>query len=166
MPQLDIATFPSQLVWLAISFVLLYLALARVALPRIAEVLENRQSRISNDLERAGRMRDEAAQVLADYEKALADARARAQAQLKAAADEMAALAAKREGEAAAKLAEQVKAAEGRIAAAKQAALGGLRAVAVEVAKAAVERLAGAGASGSSGGQVEAAVDQALRERG
>ncbi|MSP89723.1 MAG: F0F1 ATP synthase subunit B' [Alphaproteobacteria bacterium] len=162
MPQLDIAWFPSQLIWLAISFALLYLALARVALPRIAEVLESRQSRISNDLERAGRMKDEATQVLADYEKALADARARAQAQLKAAVDEMAAVAAKREGEAAAKFAEQVKAAEGRIAAAKQAALGGLRAVAVAVAAAAVERLAG----GSAGGQIEAAVDRAMRERG
>lgn len=162
MPQLDIATFPSQLVWLAISFVVLYLALARVALPRIAEVLENRQNRISGDLERAGRMKDEAAKVLADYEKALADARARAQAQIKAAADELAAVAARREGEAAARLAEQVKAAEGRIAAAKQTALGGLRAVAIEVAAAAVERLAGGGNSG----QIEAAVDQAMRERG
>jgi F-type H+-transporting ATPase subunit b len=163
MPQLDAATFPSQLVWLAITFVLLYLALTRVALPRIAEVLESRHNRIAADLERAGRMKDEAVQVLADYEKALTEARAHAQGQLKAAADEMAAVAAQREAEAAGRLAAQTKAAETRIAAAKEAALGNLRTLAVEVAGAAVERLIG---SRAAGGQIEAAVGQAIKERG
>ncbi|MBM3573951.1 MAG: F0F1 ATP synthase subunit B', partial [Alphaproteobacteria bacterium] len=159
----DASTFPSQLVWLAITFVLLYLALAKVALPRIAEVLDSRQRRISTDLEKAARLKGEAAQVLAGYEKALAEARTRAQAQIKAATDEVAADAARREAATAQRLAEQTKAAEARIGAAKQAALGNLRVIAAEVAGTAVERLIGGGVDR---GQIDAAVAQAVKERG
>ena len=53
MPQLDISVFPTQLFWLALIFVALYLILWKVALPRVTEVRESRQVRIESDLEKA-----------------------------------------------------------------------------------------------------------------
>src|SRR3990170_484006 len=45
LPQLNPADFSPQLIWLALTFVVLYLILARVALPRIGEVLDERRER-------------------------------------------------------------------------------------------------------------------------
>ena len=66
MPQLAFETYTPQLVWLAITFVLLYLVMWRVLLPRIGEVLDERQNRIQHDLDEAG-FRDFAAMVAANW---------------------------------------------------------------------------------------------------
>jgi len=84
MPQLHFQDFPPQLVWLAITFVVLYLLMSKVALPKIGRVIDARAERITADLDRATKLKDEAAGILAAYEKALADARAQAQATIKA----------------------------------------------------------------------------------
>ena len=60
MPQLDISTYPPQLVWLLITFVALYLVVWKVALPRIVDVRESRQRRIEDDLGKAETLRTEA----------------------------------------------------------------------------------------------------------
>ena len=99
LPQLDVATYPSQLFWLLVSFVALYLLLSKVALPRVSEVLESRQERIDNDLAKAQQLRDEAATVQAAYEASLAESRTKAQGVVSAAnADIAARLAASEEG--------------------------------------------------------------------
>ncbi len=78
MPQLDFSTFAPQIVWLVITFVALYFLMSRVALPRIAVVLENRRDRIASDLDEAQRLRAETEEVIQIYEAELAEARARA----------------------------------------------------------------------------------------
>ena len=88
MPQLDPSSFASQLVWLTITFVIFYLVMARVALPRISEVLETRQNRIAYDLETATTLKAEAESVLAEYEASMASAHADSQALLAQAAQE------------------------------------------------------------------------------
>lgn len=162
MPQLDISTFPPQLIWLAITFIVLYLLMAKLGLPRIARTLGARRERIDTDLEKAQQMKAEAEAVIAAYERALAEARQQAQQMLKETTDRLNAQAAERQRGLAEKLAAETGAAERRIAEAKTVALGNIREVAVEVARAAAARLAGAEIDA---GRAAAAVDAVMRER-
>ena len=59
LPQLDIATYASQIFWLTVTFVVLYFLVAKIAMPRIAEVLEGRQERIEDDLDKAETLKKE-----------------------------------------------------------------------------------------------------------
>jgi F-type H+-transporting ATPase subunit b len=142
-PPFNVHTFPSQLVWLAITFILLYALMAKWALPQVGRVIENRQKGIDADVAEAGRLKEQSDAAVAAYEKALADARANAQAIANATRDKQTAEteAARKKTEDAvnAKLAE----AEKTIAATKQAAMGNVRAIAEDAAAAIVERLIG-----------------------
>src|SRR5690606_40142035 len=73
-PPFDSSTFPSQLLWLAITFGLFYLFLKKVVLPRIGGILEVRQDRIAQDLGEAARLKEEAAAAVAADAQELADA--------------------------------------------------------------------------------------------
>jgi F-type H+-transporting ATPase subunit b len=79
LPQLDFSTFGNQIFWLAVALVVLYFILSRIALPRIAAVLAERQGTITNDLAAADELRSRAAEAEEAYKKALADAKAEAQ---------------------------------------------------------------------------------------
>jgi F-type H+-transporting ATPase subunit b len=162
MPQLDIATFAPQLVWLAISFILLYVLMAWVGLPRIGKAIAARRARIDGDIEKAQQMKAEAEAVIAAYERALAEARQQAQQTLKETIDRLNARSAEAQRKTAAKLESETGAAEKRIAAAKAAAIANIRDVALDVARAAMQKLAG-GAVDDRG--TAAAVDAVLRER-
>lgn len=162
MPQFDFSTFPSQIFWLVIIFALLYWALARTTLPKIVEVLETRQRKIDDDLERATELEQQAKEILAAYEAALEEARADAQAVVRQTTEEMAAQADQGHRRLADKLAADVKAAEARIAEAMQGALANLRPVASEAARAATQRLIGVDVDQS---QAEKAVAAAMKER-
>jgi F-type H+-transporting ATPase subunit b len=48
-PPFDATTFASQLLWLTLTFVALYLLMARVALPRVGAIIESRRQRVSDD---------------------------------------------------------------------------------------------------------------------
>jgi len=144
MPQLDYHTFVPQLFWLAISFVVLYALMSRLALPKVRGVIEGRRHHLDSDLGRAAALKQEAEAALTAYQKTLADARATAQETLRQAGERLAAEAAERQRQLAATLAAQVTAAEARIAASKEQALGEIRGIAAEVGGAIVEKLTGA----------------------
>lgn len=78
LPQLHSPDFAPQLFWLVLTFAALYWVMSRIALPRIGEVIEERQDRIQRDLAAAERLKGETEKALAAYEKALGDARANA----------------------------------------------------------------------------------------
>ena len=78
MPQLDFSTWGNQIFWLVITLVVIYLILSRVALPRIASVLAERQGTITNDIAAAEDLKAKAQDAEAAYDKALVDARAEA----------------------------------------------------------------------------------------
>ena len=143
LPQLNPADFSPQLIWLALTFVVLYLILARVALPRIGEVLDERRDRVQRDLDAAERFKTDTDAALAAYEKALSDAHGKASSMAKDMRDKLTAESnrerAQVEGELAAKLTE----AEGRIAKTKAKALQSVNDIAAETASAVVGKLLG-----------------------
>jgi F-type H+-transporting ATPase subunit b len=143
MPQLQFSDYGPQIVWLVITFAVLYAILSTLVLPSIARTLGERDSRLQGDIARAEKLKSEAETTLAAYRKAIGEARAAAQAELKKATEEMAAEAARREGELAASFAERAKAVEAGIVEAKTKALTELKNVAGDAVHDLVTRLVG-----------------------
>lgn len=142
-PPFDPATFPSQLLWLAISFAALYILMSKVALPKVGSTIEKRQSTIDADLAAADADRQKTDAAIAAYEKALAEAKANAQGIANASREAIQAdLAAKRSA-AEADLAGKVSVAEARIAATKAEALTHVDEIAAETAQAVVSQIVG-----------------------
>jgi F-type H+-transporting ATPase subunit b len=142
-PPFQTETFPSQILWLAITFGLFYLFLKRVALPRLAGILEVRRDRIAQDLDQAARLKQEADEAIAAYEQGLAEARKKAGQIGQKARD-----AAKAEADAErkrieAELEKKLADAEDRIAGIKAAAMTDVGAIAEETTAAIVETLVG-----------------------
>ena len=161
MPQLNPLDWAPQLIWLVITFGILYLLMVKVALPRIGSVIEARAAQIAKDLATADKLRRDTEEAIAAYEQALAEAKQKAhaiveegRAQLK---EETAAERAKLEGELAKKSAE----AEARIEQAKKSAMREVNAIAVDVATDIVNRLIGI-APGKT--EIEKAVQAARKE--
>ena len=141
-PPFERDTFPSQLFWLAICFIALYVITARLVRPRVGGIIKSRGDRIDGDLAEAGRLKGESEAAMAAYEKALADARARAQAIASETRDKLHAEA------------------EKSIAATKSAAMANVRGIATDAAAAIVTRLTGVTAPDAA---VGAAVDAVLK---
>lgn len=143
LPQLDLATFPTQIFWLFVTFIVLYIAMTKIAIPRIEYVLEERHSRIAEDLDKAEKLKADAEEVQANYEKALADARGSAQKLVNETKDEVSSKNAKAEAEADAAAVKQVQEAEARVETARSDALANVKDVVSEVAGDAVTKLIG-----------------------
>jgi F-type H+-transporting ATPase subunit b len=142
-PPFDSTTFASQLFWLALAFVALYLLMSRIALPRIGSILDSRRQRIEGDLAEAQRFKDASDAAISAHEKALAEARGRAQALANETRAKAAAAAAARRKEVDAKLQARIAEAEKVIAATRSAAMTKVHSIAGEAAGAIVERLSG-----------------------
>jgi F-type H+-transporting ATPase subunit b len=162
MPQLNPEFFGPQLVWLAITFVALYAVLSRLVLPRIAGVLETRQNRIADDLDKAEMLGRDSETVLAEYETALAEARDKAHALSAETHAKVVAEAERRKAELDARLAAQAAEANARIQDARDAALKNVSEISVEVAKATVEKLIGVAVPDEA---IQAAVNAELGAR-
>jgi F-type H+-transporting ATPase subunit b len=143
LPQLDTAQYPGEIFWLALAFGLLYALMAGLALPAVRRTREKRAGTIAGELAAAGAANDAAKAMLAQYEKALAEARSKAQAVV----SEIAAAAARESAEKQAaqqkQLASRLLEAEAKIAAAREAGLCEAREKAGELAAAIVEKVVG-----------------------
>lgn len=159
-PPFQAEHFASQLFWLVIAFVVLYALMSKVALPRIAGILQARQEAIESDLAEAQRFRQQSEAAVAGYEKSLADARNRAQAIASETRE-----AATAEADAGRKALEerlntQLAGAERSIAATRTQAMTNVREVAIDAAGSIVERLIGKAPPPPS---VAGAVDRVLK---
>jgi F-type H+-transporting ATPase subunit b len=119
LPQLDVQTYASQIFWLITSFIVLYFLVAKVAMPRISEVLEERQERIEDDLDKAETLKKEADVVRVEYEKALMLARERAHDVTQQAKEEINRNGVEAEANANKKMSKMLKEAEDRIRSAR-----------------------------------------------
>lgn len=157
-PPFNSETFASQLLWLAITFGLLYFIMSRVVLPRISGILEVRRDRISRDLDEAQRLQDESDAALAAYEQELAEAKNRAHKIAQEARDQ-----AKEEADAErekveAELDEKLAGAEKQIAKIKSKALAEVDDIATETAVSIVKELIGGTVSKAEISKAVAAV--------
>lgn len=162
LPQLDASTYSEQVVWLVITFVILYVLMAKVALPRIGDVLEERQNKIDDQLAKAEELNAQAEQAREAYEASLADARSKAHEAIREVKDKAASEAAERQGALNEKLQAQIKESEAAITKARDEALTGIKDVASDVASGVVEKLVG---DAPSEANVSKAVDAALKSR-
>ncbi len=78
MPQLDTSTWPTQLIWLAITFCALYYIISRVVIPRTGGVIARRKAQIEGDLASAQALKRDTDKAIETYEAQLAEARAKA----------------------------------------------------------------------------------------
>jgi len=162
LPQLNPAYFPSQLFWLVICFSILYFLIAGVALPRVTEVIENRDSRIAHDIDRADEMRNESAELALEIEKRLTAARKEAHGAIALVAAEAEVARSKAMGEVELEVERRLAAAEERISRARQKALKDVGGAAAELAGAVMVSLAGAQVGTSAIAEV---VAESMRER-
>lgn len=142
-PPLDPANFAPQLIWLAISFALLYALMSRIALPRIGEVIEERRDRIQRDIDAAEALKAETEKALKGYEDSLADARGKAGGIARDTREKLAAETDRERADTDTKVNAKIAEAEARIAAMKNNALSSVNDIAADTASAIVGKLIG-----------------------
>jgi F-type H+-transporting ATPase subunit b len=161
MPQLNPLDWGPQLIWLLITFGILYLLMVHVALPRIGSVIEARAARIAKDLAQADKFRRETEEAIAAYEQALAEAKQKAHAIIEEGRAKLKAETTAERAKLDAELAKRGAEAEARINAAKTSAMREVNSVAAEVAADIVRQLIGIAPAKA---EIEKAVETARKD--
>jgi F-type H+-transporting ATPase subunit b len=159
-PPFNTATYPGQLVWLALTFGFLYVMMARVIVPRLSGILGDRRRRIAADLDQAAEMRSRAQEAEQAYEKSLAEARGKAQAIAQETRTALNTESEVRRKALEAELAKRLAESDATIRARTESAMASVRDVATDAATAIVERLTGRAPDRSA---IESAYDRAAR---
>jgi F-type H+-transporting ATPase subunit b len=143
LPQLNIATYPSQVFWLLVMFAVLYMTFSKSILPTIGGVVDAREAMIKSNLDGAQSLKEQVVSIQAAYEKHLEIAKSNASKAVtdvelsakKKAADQVDMFRKKAD--------EEILAAETRVLSAKSKAMGDMTSVAAEVASVAAEKITG-----------------------
>lgn len=141
-PQLDVSSYPSQVFWLAVCFVILYVLMSRLALPRITDVLDRRGALRDTNLEQAGAWNEEAEKTRDAFEKSLAKAQRQAATTLSTAERDISAKTAHDQSAFSENSRKRLVAAEQTIAKAKADALASLSDIAADIAVDMVQKIA------------------------
>ena len=165
MPQLDFVNPLTtwQVYWGAAIFIVLYVLLSRVGLPKVGAVLQERAAHIASDLQAAQVQKTQADTAVAELTATIQRSRAEAQAQINQAVDHAKSEAAAQAATLNARLEQQLRAAEARINEARSAAMSALHQVATDTATTMIARLTGAAPDPR---RVDGAVAAALTARG
>jgi F-type H+-transporting ATPase subunit b len=142
-PPFDASTYASQIFWLALTFGFLFWFMSKVIVPRIGGILETRQDRIAQDLDKAHELKTEADEAIAAYEQELAEAKSSAN-EIGNKARESAKAAAEVERQKVEKsLGKKLSEAEARIASVRDKAMADVGAIAGETTEVIVKQLIG-----------------------
>jgi F-type H+-transporting ATPase subunit b len=158
-PPFDSSTFASQIFWLILTFGFLYWFMSKVIVPRIGSILETRQDRIAQDLDRAHELKIEADAAIAAYEQELADAKSTANEIGNKARDHAKAAAETERQKVEKDLSSKLAEAEARIGAIRDTAMADVGTIAGETAEAIVKQLIG-------GTVTKAEINKALKAAG
>ena len=142
-PPFDPSTFGSQLLWLAITFAILYYVMAKIILPRIGSILEMRSDRIEQDMAEAQRLKEETDTAIAAYEQALSDARSKAHGIAQTAANQAKAEFDEKMTKVEAGLAAKLADADKQIASIRTSAMAEVNAIAAEATESVIKALIG-----------------------
>lgn len=75
MPQLNPEFWVSQIVWLVLTFGILYIVLSKLILPKISNNLESRKSQILENIETAETQREDSEKKLKEFEKIILESK-------------------------------------------------------------------------------------------
>ena len=159
MPQLDVSGFPSQIFWLVNNFVFLWWLMAKVALPKVGLVLEERQKKINDSLDLAENLRIEAGSELDAYETAISLAHEEARKVINDANKEGTLASANQLAEMRISLTNQIAEVEAEIESVKEKALKDISQSAREVAISTLDNLVGIKVPAKT---LNAAIDDAM----
>lgn len=143
LPQLDIATFPSQIFWLVVVFSFLMIFFSKKTIPDISKTLESRNDRIQTDLENAEKLRKEVEDVHESYESGLSNAREQATSVYKEVEVYVQNLSIKKQDELREKSEKEVKALEKKITSAVNSVMNDMERIAAQVAIDATAKIIG-----------------------
>ena len=68
MPQLNPEFWAAQIFWLLLIFSMLYIVIWKIFLPKITNSIENRKSKVINDINEAGKLKERAENKLKEYD--------------------------------------------------------------------------------------------------
>jgi len=142
-PQLNPKTYASQAFWLLVAFALLYALMSKIALPRVASVIDTRQQTQNSNLSQAEQLNAEAAKMKEAFEASLAKAHDSAQEVLSAAEDSISEKTTAENAKFAEHARNRILSAEQNIAKAKEDALSSLADISAEIAAEMVNKIAG-----------------------
>ncbi len=152
--------------WVAVAFVIFLGVLAYVGVPKlIAKALDDRAARIKAELDDARKLKEDAAALLAEYQRKRAAAEAEAESIIAGAKDDAARMAAEAKAKIEEFVARRTKMAEAKIAQAEAQAAADVRAAAAEAAVAAAEKILSAEAKGALAGELIAKGIEDVRKK-
>lgn len=143
MPQLNPLDWGPQLIWLFLTFGILYLLMVWIAIPRIGSVIDKRAAKIAGDIDAAEKGRRDTEAAIAAYEQALAEAKQKAHGIVEAGRTKLKAETDAKRAKLDAQLAAESEAAAAEIDKAKEAAMRDVNTVASDVATDIVKQLIG-----------------------
>lgn len=143
LPQFDPSSYPSQIFWLAVTFVVLYVFFSKKTLPEISSVIENRQEHIQSDIDTAEKLRKEAEEVQQFYEESLENARLEASKSYAEAEEAVKEKTAKKYESFRKKSAKQIGEMEERLETEKAKVMEEMNTIAAEIASQAAEKIVG-----------------------